>query len=357
MNNPGKRILLTGGGSAGHVTPNIALIPGLKALGFDIHYVGWKSGIEKSLIEPLGIPYHAISAGKFRRYFDIKNFIDILRIIQGFIQSFALIRNLSPQIVFSKGGFVACPVVWAAGIHRIPVIIHESDITPGLANRLSIPFAKRICCSFPETETKLPKGKAIYTGIPIRESLLSGNQTEGRRLCDFPDEKPVVLIIGGSQGAASINQATRAALDELLKQFNVCHICGQGGIEPNFETKSGYKQFEYVDKELPHLLAMADVVVSRAGATILFELLELRKANLLIPISQKASRGDQLLNARSFEKQGLSYVLTEEDLSVDLLIKGILKTYADRNGLIEAMNSAGSVNGVGRVLEVIESVA
>jgi UDP-N-acetylglucosamine--N-acetylmuramyl-(pentapeptide) pyrophosphoryl-undecaprenol N-acetylglucosamine transferase len=352
-----KRILLTGGGSAGHVTPNIALIPGLKALGFDIHYVGWKSGIEKFLIEPFGIPYHSISAGKLRRYFDIKNFTDILRIFQGFIQSIALIRNLSPQIVFSKGGFVACPVVWAAGIHRIPVIIHESDITPGLANRLSIPFAKRICFSFPETATKLPKGKAIYTGVPIRETLLSGNQTEGRKLCGFPDEKPVVLIIGGSQGAASINRTTRAALDELLKKLNVCHICGQEGIEADLETKPGYKQFEYVDKELPHLLAMADVVVSRAGATILFELLELRKANLLIPISQKASRGDQLLNARSFEKQGLSYMLTDENLSADSLIEAIIKTYSNRNNIIDTMNSSGSVNGVERVLKVIECYA
>jgi UDP-N-acetylglucosamine--N-acetylmuramyl-(pentapeptide) pyrophosphoryl-undecaprenol N-acetylglucosamine transferase len=355
MNNPGKRILMTGGGTAGHVTPNIALIPGLKALEFDIHYVGRRSGIERSLIEQVGISYHAISAGKLRRYFDIENFIDFFRIAWGCIQSFVLIRKLYPQVIFSKGGFVACPVVWAARIHRIPVIIHESDMSPGLANRLSMPFADRICFSFPETETKLPKEKAIYTGIPIRKTLLSGDKAEGKRLCGFTNERPVVLIIGGSQGALAINRTIRAALNKLLEDFNICHICGQGGIETDLEAKSGYKQFEYVNKELPHLFAMADVVISRAGATTLFELLELRKANLLIPLSLKASRGDQILNARSFEKQGFSYVLTEEDMTVTFLIEGIIKTYANRNAFIEAMNSAGSVNGVNRVLNVIES--
>lgn len=348
-----KRILLTGGGSAGHVTPNIALLPPLQRLDFDIHYVGRISGIERELIEPLGIPYHAIHAGKLRRYLDVQNITDMFRIVHGFFTAFFLIGRLSPDVVFSKGGFVACPVVWAAWLHRIPVIIHESDLTPGLANKLSAPFATRICFSFPETEAKLPPKKAVYTGIPIRESLLSGNAAEGRRICDFADDKPVILVMGGSQGAAVINDTLRSALGELLKDFNICHLCGWGWIETTLSATPGYKQFEYVTDELPHLLTMADAVVSRAGATTLFELLALRKPNLLIPLSLQASRGDQILNARSFEKQGFSAVLPQEDLSIESLIANITATYSRRAELIAAMRSAASVNSVEQIVKQI----
>jgi UDP-N-acetylglucosamine--N-acetylmuramyl-(pentapeptide) pyrophosphoryl-undecaprenol N-acetylglucosamine transferase len=350
-----KRILLTGGGSAGHVTPNIALLPTLQRLEFDIHYIGRQSGIERELIEPLGIPYHPINAGKLRRYLDMQNLTDIFRIAHGFFTAFFLIGRLRPVVVFSKGGFVACPVVWAAWLHRIPVIIHESDLTPGLANKLSAPFASRICYSFPETEAKLPSGKAVYIGIPIRESLLSGKAVEGRRICGFTNDKPVILVMGGSQGAAVINDTLRDALDELLKRFNVCHLCGQGLIDDSRETMPGYKQFEYVKDDLPHLLAMADIVVSRAGATTLFELLALKKPNLLIPLSLKASRGDQIVNARSFEKQGFSAVLPQEELCVETLIAEITRTYTQRDMYSEAMRSTTSVNAVEVVMKVISA--
>ncbi len=345
---------MTGGGTAGHVTPNLALIPKLKALGLEIHYVGRKSGIERMLIEQTGLPYHVISAGKLRRYFDLKNVTDLFLIGGGFVQSLFLVRKLRPQVVFSKGGFVACPLVWAAWVNRVPIIIHESDLTSGLANRLSIPFSDQICFSFPETEGKLPAQKAVLTGIPIRETLLSGDQTAGKRICGFTDSNPIVLVTGGSHGAEVINSTLRAALDALLETFNVCHICGQGGLAATLQTKPGYSQFEYVDEDWPHLLAMADVVVSRAGATILFELLALKKASSLIPLSLKASRGDQILNAQSFEKRGFSHVLLEEDLSTSSLIDSIIKTYTHRQAFIAAMRSAGSVNGVDKVMAVIK---
>ena len=509
-----KRVVfLTGGGSAGHVTPHLALLPHLKALGVDIHYVGQAvslSGqtdspsydgqtdgaayggqtnspsyggqtnspsyggqtdgaayggqtnspsyggqtdgaayggqtnspsyvIEWTLIAPTGLPYHGIDAGKFRRYFDLQNLTDLFRIAHGFWQSLRLVRRLRPTLLFSKGGFVTPPLVWATWLvghlppflrggwaGRIPIVIHESDMTPGLANRLCLPFADRVCYSFPETAEHLPPDKAVYTGIPIRESLLAGDPVTGRRLCGFPTtgrpirqaqgrpvrqaqgrpirqaqgRRPCVLIMGGSQGAAAINRAVYAALDELLALFNVCHICGTGTGEPvasvgrprptgerespwhrsgdlaqrgGGETRSGdfaqraeaspngrgrYKAFSYVGDELAHLYAMADVVVARAGATTLFELLALRKPALLIPLSLGASRGDQIQNAASFARRGFSHVLAEADLTPTTLVQRLEQAYAEREAMVAAISSrttqaAQPINGVEAVVRVI----
>jgi len=348
-----RRIILTGGGTAGHVTPNLALIPKLEEQGFEIHYIGRKSGIERELLEKTDVPYYGISAGKLRRYFDLRNIGDFFLVGAGFVQSLFLVRKLRPQLVFSKGGFVSSPLVWAAWLNRVPVIIHESDLTPGLANKLSAPFAEWVCYSFPETELSIAPEKAVFAGIPIRESLLMGDDIKGREICAFDDSKPIVIISGGSQGAESINRNVRAGLDRILTQFNLCHICGQGGLDTTLVSRPGYKQFEYVNEELPHLLAMANIVVTRAGATTIFELLELRKPNLLIPLTLGQSRGDQILNAQSFEKRGFSRVLMEEDLSVESLIDGIRQTYAERHTLSGAMNAAESVNGTDKVISVI----
>lgn len=348
-----KRILLTGGGTAGHVTPHLAVLPRLQALGIDIHYIGRQTGIERELIEPLGIPYHPIATGKLRRYLDWQNVTDIARIFQGLLAALGLIRQLRPDVVFSKGGFVACPVVWAAWVRRVPVIIHESDMTPGLANKLSLPFATKICYSFPETAAYLPKNKAIHTGIPIRESLLTGNADEGRRICGFTTAKPVVLVIGGSQGSAAINAAMRAALPDLGKTYHVAHICGQGGVARELAATPGYAQFEYVNDELPHLFALADVVVSRAGATTLFELLALRKPNVLIPLPLKASRGDQILNARSFEKQGFSLVVPEEQLNSATLLNSIQQASTQREQFKAAMQATQTINSIEQVLAAL----
>jgi UDP-N-acetylglucosamine--N-acetylmuramyl-(pentapeptide) pyrophosphoryl-undecaprenol N-acetylglucosamine transferase len=347
-----KKILLTGGGTAGHVTPNIALIPGLKDMGLDVHYAGTRKGMERGLIAKTGVPYHCISAGKLRRYFDLKNFTDMFRIGLGFLQALALMIKLRPSIVFSKGGFVSCPVVWAAWLFRIPVIIHESDITPGLANKLSIPFAKKICFSFPETEAHLPAVKREMTGLPVRAELFRGDAEYGKKFCGFDDAKPVIVVIGGSLGAQAINEAVRGALDKLVDDFNVCHICGKGGTAPG--ARKGYCQFEYVSDELPNIFAMADIVISRAGATALFEFLALRKPALLIPLGTTASRGDQILNARSFEKAGYCKVLLQDDLNSASLVDNARTLFDERDSYIDAMGRATAAAGTEKVLAVVK---
>ena len=295
-----KRILLTGGGTAGHVTPNIALLPRLRELGYDIHYVGSYNGIEKRLIEEFSIPYYGISSGKLRRYFDLKNFSDPFRVLKGYNQAKKLIKTIHPDIVFSKGGFVSVPVVLAAGKRGVPVVIHESDITPGLANKISIPYATKVCCNFPETLEYLPPEKALLTGSPIRKELLNGNRLSALRFCKFTSEKPVILVIGGSTGSVVINEVVRGILPELLKTYQIIHLCGKGNLDPSLNNMEGYVQFEYIRKELANLFALSDLVISRAGANAICELLALRKPNILIPLSAQASRGDQLLNAASF---------------------------------------------------------
>lgn len=351
-----KRIIFTGGGSSGHVTPNIALFPKLKELGYEIHYVGTEDGIERELIEKEGITYHPIRAGKLRRYIDLKNISDSFRVLQGFIDANRVIRRVKPDIVFSKGGFVSSPVIWAAYLNRIPSLIHESDYTPGLANKLSMPFTDKICYTFPETIKYLPNNKGIITGIPVRENILSGEAARGRRICDFSEAKPTILIIGGSLGSQAINKNIRAILKDLLKDYQVAHICGKGGIDESLTGVKGYKQFEYVNEELPDLFELADLVISRAGATTLFELLALKKPNLLIPLSKQASRGDQILNANSFKNQGFSNVLFEEELTGETLLDYINKTYNDRFMLQKAMEISEYGNGIDKIIEVIESI-
>lgn len=352
-----KTIVLTGGGTSGHVTPNIALLPSLIREGYKVHYIGSRDGIEKQLIEKEGIYYHPISTGKLRRYFDLKNFSDVFRVLGGLRQAYFLIGKLKPAVVFSKGGFVSCPVVWAAWLRRVPVIIHESDITPGLTNKLSIPFAKTVCYTFPESKSHIPANKGIQTGIPIREELLTGDRHKGKQICGFTNDKPVLMVIGGSQGSEKINKSIRAILNDLLKDFNICHICGKGNVLKELESKKGYKQFEYINDEQPHIFSLADFVVSRAGATILFELLALKKPNLLIPLSKAASRGDQIMNAMSFEKQGYSMVLYEEKMNDESLRKSIYKLYNTADKYVSAMAEVKNNSGVATVIELINNIA
>ncbi len=310
-----KRIVLTGGGTAGHVTPNMAIIPSLREKGYDIHYIGSYDGIEKKLIEEMGIPYHGIATGKLRRYFDLKNFSDPFRVIKGFSQAKALMKELKPDVVFSKGGFVSVPVVLAASSKKIPCIIHESDMTPGLANKIAIPKADKVCCNFPETVEKLPEGKAVVTGTPIRKELFDGNAANAMSFCGFKEVRPTLLIIGGSSGSVRVNEAIWSCLDEILKTYNVIHLCGKGNLNNSLTGKKNYVQFEYIKQELANLLALADVVVSRAGANAICELLALKKPSVLIPLSLEASRGDQILNARSFDNSGYAKLLMEEDVN------------------------------------------
>ncbi len=352
-----KRIILTGGGTAGHVTPNMALIPELKKAGYDIHYIGSKKGIERRLIEDMDIPYYPISSGKLRRYFDLKNFTDPFRVLTGYFQASRLMGRLKPDILFSKGGFVSVPVVIAAKRKKIPVIIHESDITPGLANKLSFGSASKVCCNFPETVKYLPEGKAVLTGSPIRAQLFSGDKDKGLSLCGFKAGKPVLLVMGGSLGSVAINQAVRASLDSLLESFQLIHLCGKGNLDQSLASRPGYCQFEYASQELPHLFAAADLFISRAGANTICEILALRKPNILIPLTAAASRGDQLLNAASFEKSGYSYVLHEEDVSRDSLLKAVHHVYNKKDQYIAALNEGSENSAVDLIMDLINKYA
>lgn len=352
-----KKIILTGGGTAGHVTPNLALLPSLKERGYEIHYIGSYNGIERKLIEGAEIPYDGISSGKLRRYFDVKNFSDPFRVIKGYTEARRLIKKYRPDVVFSKGGFVAVPVVLAAKHYKVPTIIHESDMTPGLANKLCIPSAAKVCCNFPETLKYLPEDKSVLSGSPIRKELLEGDRLTGLQYTGLSAAKPIILVIGGSLGAVAINNAVRSLLPKLLKTYQVIHICGKGNLDENLIGKVGYVQYEYVDAPLRHLFAAADLILSRAGANSICEILALRKPHVLIPLSAAASRGDQILNARSFEKQGFSSVLEEENMTDDTLYEAIRNTYEQRQKFVDAMNQSSLSDAVGIIMDLIISYA
>lgn len=349
-----KKIILTGGGSAGHVTPNLALIPKLRELGYEIQYIGTKDGIEKGIIENEKIKYHVISSGKLRRYLDIKNFTDPFKVLKGVWDAKKIIKKEKPNIVFSKGGFVSVPVVIGAYLNRVPVIAHESDITPGLANKISIPYCTKVCVTFPESLDNIKGKKGVLTGTPIREELFAGKREEGIKICGFKEDKRILLIIGGSLGSKFINDSIRSVLINILKDFNIIHICGKDNIDEKLKSTAGYKQFEYVKKELPHLMNAADIVISRAGANVIFELLALKKPNLLIPLSKKSSRGDQILNAQSFKEAGYSMVLQEEELTSEILIKNLKMLYKDKDKYIKAMEKSPAQNGVDNIIRLIE---
>lgn len=349
-----KKIILTGGGTAGHVTPNLALCPELEKNGFKISYIGSYNGMEKGLVEKAGIPYYGISSGKLRRYFDLKNFTDPFRVIKGYFEARHLMKTIKPDVVFSKGGFVAVPVVMAASRAGIPVISHESDMTPGLANKLSLAFCTKICCNFPETVKYLPEDKAVLTGCPIREELLTGDKESGLRLTGFNNSKPVLLVMGGSLGSVKVNQAVRSILPDLLKDYQVVHLCGKGNLDETLTSMPGYVQYEYMSDPLKHLFAMADIIISRAGANAICELLALQKPALLIPLSAAASRGDQILNAQSFKKQGFSDVLEEEDLTNETLYQAVTSLYQNRENYIQAMKNSNQSNAVSRVVSLIK---
>ena len=288
------------------------------------------------------------------RYFDIKNFSDPFKVIKGIWQAYDTIKKQKPNIVFSKGGFVAVPVVIGAYFNRVPVIAHESDMTPGLANKLSVPYCTKVCVTFPEALKKLNKNKAVLTGTPIRKELLDGSKITGLKLCGFSNDKPVLFVMGGSLGSKSINDNIRKNLEKIMLNFNIIHICGSGNIKEAYKSKKNYTQFEYANEELPHLMAAADIVVSRAGANSIFEFLALRKPNLLIPLSSKSSRGDQILNATSFRKSGYSLVLPEEDVNENSLLENINELYKNRESYISKMESSETGNGVEAIVKLIE---
>ncbi|ERJ12492.1 undecaprenyldiphospho-muramoylpentapeptide beta-N-acetylglucosaminyltransferase [Haloplasma contractile] len=352
-----KKIILTGGGTSGHVTPNIALIPKLKKEGYQIHYIGTQNGIEQNLIgEQEEITYHAIKGGKLRRYVSFKNIVDACKVMGGFVQACHVIRKVKPNVIFSKGGYVSTPVVWGAKLFRVPIVIHESDYTVGLANKLSIPFANKVCFAFPETFEHLPREKSVYTGIPIRDELFSGNKEKGYKFTGLNNKKPILLVTGGSLGSTFINKIVRNQLDELLNHYQVCHLCGKGKLDESLQTKKGYKQYEYISKELPDIFAISDVVVTRGGATFLYELLALKKPMLIIPLSKNASRGDQILNAKSFSKQGFADYIEEEDLTSDRFLISIKQLNKNKENIINKITEYRRESSTKKVLDIIKSI-
>jgi UDP-N-acetylglucosamine--N-acetylmuramyl-(pentapeptide) pyrophosphoryl-undecaprenol N-acetylglucosamine transferase len=353
-----KKIVLTGGGTAGHVTPNIALLPQLSASGWQVEYIGSSNGIEKQLIANLGIPYHGIASGKLRRYFDLQNFIDPFKVVKGVFDAYGVLKRVKPQVVFSKGGFVTVPVILASWLQRIPVIAHESDFTPGLANKISLPLASKICVTFPETVKFLGKfaKKTICTGLPIRQEILKGNAELGRKFCGFDGDRPVLFVVGGSTGSGKINQAIWSVLPTLTQQFQVAHVCGKDNVNPELTSTKHYKQFEYLGTELADVLAIADIAISRAGANSIFEWLALKKPHLLIPLSKAASRGDQILNAQSFLKLGFSAVLPEEELSPENLLKSLKHLFENKQDYIDKMTSSPVGNSIRQIMILIEQV-
>ncbi|MBX0357286.1 undecaprenyldiphospho-muramoylpentapeptide beta-N-acetylglucosaminyltransferase [Halobacillus sp. Nhm2S1] len=350
-----KRILFTGGGTAGHVIVNLALIPEFQKQGYTVDYIGSYSGIERNLIEPLdGVTYHGISTGKLRRYMSKENFKDPFKVLKGLAQSLRIIQKRKPQVIFSKGGFVSVPVVMAARLKSVPTVIHESDYTPGLANKLSFPFAKKILATFPETMKHLPEGKGEYIGAVVREELFEGDRSKGLALCEFHKQKPVVMVMGGSTGSKRINDAIRDNLDELLQEVQIVHICGQGHKDTSI-NKRGYAQFEYVQDELKDLFAATDYIVSRAGSNAIFEFLALKKPMLLIPLSRKASRGDQILNADSFVNQGYAMKREEEELTNETLLNDLRQLINNRDQILESMQSYQSEQTKDKVVDIIQS--
>ena len=334
-----KTIILTGGGTAGHVSLNEAIIPSLREAGYDVHYIGSHDGIEKELIGNAfpTLPYHSISSGKLRRYFSVKNFTDPFKVLVGVAQAFSIIKKVKPTVIFSKGGFVSVPVVIAAKLANIPVVVHESDVTPGLANKISLPFASHIFTVFKETVKHLPSDKATCTGSIIRQQLFEGNRERGLAICGFTSDKKVLLVMGGSLGSVVINDALRENLSSLLEQYQIIHLCGKGNHDVTLENSEGYCQFEYVTAELPDLLYASDYIVSRAGSNSIFEFLALHKPMLLIPLSAAKSRGDQVLNANLFKKQGFAQVLDEEKLTKESFMQAIEHLVAQAEDMIDFM--------------------
>jgi UDP-N-acetylglucosamine--N-acetylmuramyl-(pentapeptide) pyrophosphoryl-undecaprenol N-acetylglucosamine transferase len=356
---PARTIVLTGGGTAGHVIPNLALLPLLAAEGWRAEYVGSGAGIEKKLVAEAGLPFHGIASGKLRRYFDRKNFTDPFRVVLGVLQAWRLLGRIRPKLVFSKGGFVAVPVVLAARLRGIPVVIHESDLTPGLSNRLAIPFARAVCVSFRETLRHLPEGKAVHTGAPIRAELFRGSREKGEAFLGLAapgpgaQGMPLLLIMGGSLCSRNLNAAVRAALPGLAARYRIAHLCGKGGIDPGLEGRPGYRQLEYVSSEMPDVLAAADLVLSRAGSNAIFEFLALQKPNLLVPLPLTASRGDQILNAKAFAAEGFSRVLPEEEIGPGRLERELAQLEAQADSYREAMRASPARDGARHVMDVI----
>lgn len=333
-----KKILFTGGGSGGHVTLNLGLIPLFLENGWQVVYIGSKTGIEKELVCKIsGVRYYAIETGKLRRYLSWENIKDMFKVPVGILQATKIIFKEKPDIVFSKGGFVSLPVVIGGFLNRRKIFMHESDVTPGLANKLSLPFVHKFFTTFIETKNYVKnKEKVEYVGPVLSDRLYNGDKERALDMLNFNTEKPIIMFVGGSLGAKSLNRAVEKNIEQLLEKYQVIHLCGKGQ-RCNIMAQ-GYKQYEFVDAELKDFMAASDVVISRSGSNAIFELWSLKKPMLLVPLPSTSSRGEQSLNARSFEKQGFAEVLKDEDLEkTGLLLKAIDRVYEERKAMAQKM--------------------
>ena len=350
-----KTIVFTGGGTAGHVTPNLALIEKLDRAEWDIHYIG-TSGMEKALVEAVpGVTYHEIVSDKLRRYLSLKTFAAPFRVQKGYLQAKKLIKELKPDVVFSKGGYVSVPVV-AAARGKCPILTHESDYTPGLANKIDAHFADRVLVTFEDTVPYVKGGKGVYTGTPIRPELYQGSRERALAFTGLSGTKPVLLVTGGSLGAESVNVAVRKALPELLKTFDVVHLCGKDKVDKTVQA-DGYLQYDYIRDEMADLFALADIVCSRAGANAVFELLALYKPMLLLPLSGASTRGDQELNAKYCRDKGFAKVLFADEVTPESITNELLALYRERDTYLQTMRSAKGADGTETILKLIREAA
>ncbi|HDZ6501228.1 TPA: undecaprenyldiphospho-muramoylpentapeptide beta-N-acetylglucosaminyltransferase [Staphylococcus aureus] len=334
------KIAFTGGGTVGHVSVNLSLIPTALSQGYEALYIGSKNGIEREMIESQlpEIKYYPISSGKLRRYISLENAKDVFKVLKGILDARKVLKKEKPDLLFSKGGFVSVPVVIAAKSLNIPTIIHESDLTPGLANKIALKFAKKIYITFEETLNYLPKEKADFIGATIREDLKNGNAHNGYQLTGFNENKKVLLVMGGSLGSKKLNSIIRENLDALLQQYQVIHLTGKG-LKDAQVKKSGYIQYEFVKEDLTDLLAITDTVISRAGSNAIYEFLTLRIPMLLVPLGLDQSRGDQIDNANHFADKGYAKAIDEEQLTAQILLQELNEMEQERTRIINNMKS------------------
>ena len=344
-------IVLCGGGTAGHVMPNIALLKHLKKHFTNIYYIGSHNGIEKEIVsEQSGIKYYEITAVKLIRGLNLKNLAIPFKLIKGFNQAKQILKKLNPDIVFSKGGYVSVPVTFAAKALHIPVVAHESDFNLGLANKLILKTCTKMCCSFEETAKTLGN-KGVFTLSPVRDSLFLGNAKTAKEKCGFNNLKQTILVIGGSLGAKAINEAMFKIANKITENFNVIHIVGKGNLNKDIKPKN-YYQLEFTPN-IEDYFALADLVISRAGSNAINEFLVLNKPMLLIPLPKGNSRGDQILNAKNFTEKGFSLTLFQEHLTPENLLNNINKLKKEANKIKQNQQQFKNKNGTENILKVI----
>ena len=349
------KVVFTGGGSAGHVLPAVPVMRALRTRGAELAYIGSAGGAEADYLAGEEVAYYGVASGKLRRYFSWRNATDAFAVLRGLWQSHRLLGRLRPDVIFSKGGFVSFPVVLAGWLRRIPVLAHESDFSPGLANRLAMPFLSVLGTSFPMERPRRLRGELIHCGSPVRPELLAGDPARGRERAGASANVPLVLATGGSLGAEALNAVVCRAAPQLVEWCHLVHICGPGKARPL--DLPNYRAFEFVDEGWGDLLAAADAVVSRAGANALFELLTLGKPNLLVPLPRAASRGDQIENAAYAERAGYSWVIAEEDLDAVRLVEAVQGLLAERDQWTKRLRSFQAPPAVDLLADAISRLA